>query len=92
MNRDMFINGAAEALPFIQDLAQNYAYTKMSHSQTRYLNYFNQVLLYDFTPLSNPLVLSKILLVFEEEDAPQQPAVSSFDGEQDADQQQQEIH
>ena len=58
----------------------------MSHSQTRYLNYFNQVLLYDFTPLSNPLVLSKILLVFEEEDAPQQErAVSSFDGEEDGD-------
>ena len=53
----------------------------MSHSQKRYLDYFNQVLLYDFTPLSNPLVLSKILLVFDEEDAPQQAAVSSFDGD-----------
>jgi len=41
MNRDLFINGATEALPFIQDFAQHYPYTKMSISQERYLSYFN---------------------------------------------------
>ena len=30
------------------------------------MSYFNQVLLHDFTPLSSSLVLSKILIVFDE--------------------------
>jgi len=34
------------------------------------LSYFNQVLLKDFTPLSGPLVLNKILIVYEEEVTP----------------------
>lgn len=41
MNREVFIEGAPEALPFIQNLAQNFPYTKMSYSQDRYMNYFN---------------------------------------------------
>ena len=32
MNRHLFVEGASEALPFIQDLAQNFPYTKMSGS------------------------------------------------------------
>ena len=43
----------------------------MSLSQERYLNYFSQVLLKDFTPLSGPLVLSKILIVLDEEEIDQ---------------------
>ena len=30
------------------------------------MNYFNQVLLHDFTPLSSPLVLCKIMIVIDE--------------------------
>jgi len=41
MNRELFIDGAYETLPFIQDLASNYAYAQMSLSQERYLSYFN---------------------------------------------------
>jgi len=73
LNRDHFIDGPREALPFIANLAQNFPYTIMSLSQERYLNYFSQVLLKDFTPLSGPLVLSKILIVLDEEEIdPQQ--------------------
>jgi len=41
MNREIFIEGVPEVLPFIQNLAQNFPYTKMSYSQDRYMNYFN---------------------------------------------------
>ena len=30
MHRSVFVDGTVETLPFIQDLASNYAYTKMS--------------------------------------------------------------
>lgn len=66
LNREVFIDGAVEALPFIQNLGQNFDYTKMSYSQERYMNYFSQVLLHDLTPLSKPLILSKILIVIDE--------------------------
>lgn len=32
MHRDIFVDGAIEALPFVADLAQNFAYTEMSFS------------------------------------------------------------
>ena len=60
------MGGATETLPFIQALGSNFAYTQMSFSQERYLAYFNEVLLHDFTPLFKPLILSKILIVFDE--------------------------
>ena len=66
LNREVFIDGATEAIPYIQNLGQNFDYTKMSYSQERYMNYFSQVLLHDLTPLSKPLILSKILIVIDE--------------------------
>lgn len=81
MNRDLFVLGATEALPFVANLAQNYPYTKMSFSQKRYLSYFNQVLLHDFTPLSRPLVLSKILINIEEQEIV--PASNNSDSDSD---------
>ena len=41
MNRKLFIDGTQEVLPFLQDLGSNFAYTKFSFSQNRYLNYFD---------------------------------------------------
>ena len=32
MHRDLFVDGATEALPFVAELAQNFAYTHMSYS------------------------------------------------------------
>ena len=66
MNKDIFVEGAYETLPFIQNLCSQWPYTALSVSQHRYLNYFNQVLLHDFTPLSKPLILEKIFIVYEE--------------------------
>ena len=66
LNREVFIDGATEVIPFIQNLGQNFEYTKMSYSQERYMNYFSQILLHDLTPLSKPLILSKILIVIDE--------------------------
>ena len=66
LNREVFIDGATEVIPFIQNLGQNFDYTKMSYSQERYMNYFSQILLHDLTPLSKPLILSKILIVIDE--------------------------
>ena len=67
MNRDLFVDGAYETLPFIQNLAQNYPYTELSLSQARYISYFNQVLLHDFTPVSSPLILNKIFFISTED-------------------------
>ena len=83
LHREVFIDGATEVIPFIQNLGQNFEYTKMSYSQERYMNYFSQILLHDLTPLSKPLILSKILIVIDEPsiEAPEQPDSEDSEGE-----------
>lgn len=49
------------------------------------MSYFNQVLRHDFTPLSNPLILSKILIVIDEPSADEnQEADSSYESEEES--------
>lgn len=82
--RDTFVEGPAEALPFVANLAQNYPYTKMGFSQKLYMNYFKQVLLFDFTPLARPLMLSKILFVIDEQETGHFRERSMFSGSESA--------
>ena len=43
----------------------------MSNSQIRYMNYFDQVILNDFIPLTRPLIMCKIIITLEREMSPQ---------------------
>ena len=65
LHRQVFMGGSREALPYIQRFAEKYSFSKMSDSQHRYLGYFDQILLNGFIPLSRPLLLSKIIIVYD---------------------------
>ena len=59
------MGGSLEALPYVQKYSDQYSYTQMSHSQMRYLNYFDQILLKGFIPVTRALNLDKIVIVFD---------------------------
>ena len=68
-NKNLFTGGAKEALPYIQMFANDFSFNKMSVSQWRYLDYFDQVLLHGFIPLSRSLTLSKVVIMNDPDEA-----------------------
>jgi molybdopterin-guanine dinucleotide biosynthesis protein len=63
-----FPNGAVQVLPYVQEMWSFYKCTQMSEAQMTYLEYFDQVLVKGFMPLSKSLTLSKIVLVSDIEE------------------------